>query len=104
MTSSIALSGCSATGLFKTMVQHRLGMHGRPLVRQHFIESRIVGVQAQQQFAQIGPRFNPMTLGAREDREQDSRSWPGLLAAEEQPVLSTDGLMTERPLADVVVD
>ena len=79
-------------------------MIGRPLVGQHLIETRIVVVQAQQQFTQVGPRFDPVTLGAGEDREQDGRARPGLLAAQEQPVFSPDRLVTERSFADVVVD
>jgi hypothetical protein len=39
------------------------------LVGEHLIEMWIVVVQAEQQFAQIGPRFDAMTLGAGEDRE-----------------------------------
>ena len=44
-------------------------MIGRPSIGQHLIETRIVGMQAEQQFAQVGPRFDAVTLGAGEDRE-----------------------------------
>jgi hypothetical protein len=41
------------------------------LVGEHLIEPWIVVVQAEQQFTQIGPRFDAVTPGAGEDREQD---------------------------------
>src|SRR3954469_23280788 len=75
-----------------------------PLVREHLIKTWIVVVQAEQQFTQVGPRFNTMALGAGEDREQDGRAGPGLLTAQEQPVLSPNRLVTERSFADIIVD
>ena len=69
MTSAVALSCRFAAGLFKAIVQHCLGVLGRPVVRQHLIESRIVSVQAQEQFAQVGPRFNPVPFGAGQNRK-----------------------------------
>jgi DNA-binding CsgD family transcriptional regulator len=43
-------------------------------------------VQAEQQFTQVGPRFDSMTLGAGEDREQDGCPWAGLPAAQKHPI------------------
>ena len=93
---SLALASRLLTRFFQAIRKHRLGMIGSPSIGQHLIETRIVVVQAQQQFTQVGPRLDPMTLGAGEDREQDGRARPGLLAAQEQPVLSADRLVTER--------
>ena len=79
-------------------------MIGCPAIGQHLIETRIVVVQAQEEFTQVGPRLDPMTLGAGEDREQDGRARPGLLAAQEQPILPANRLVPERSFTDVVVD
>lgn len=62
-----------ATRFFESIVEHGFGVLDCPLVREHLIETWIVVVQAQQQLAQVSPRFNTMTLGAGEDREQDGR-------------------------------
>ena len=61
-------------------------MFDRPSIRKHLIEPRIVVVEAQQQFAQVGPRFDAMALGTGEDREQDGRAGPGLPAAQKHPI------------------
>jgi hypothetical protein len=76
----------------------------RPLVGEHLIETWIVVVQAQQQFTQIVPRFDAVTLGAGEDCERDGRAGPGLPAAHEQPVFFSRSPVTERSFADVNVD
>ena len=104
VTAATTPSGRFATGFFEPVVEHGLGMLDCPLVGEHLIETWIVVVQAEQQFTQIGPRFDAVTLGAGEDREQDGRARPGLLAAQEQPVFSPDRLVTERSFADVIVD
>ena len=96
VTAARALCGRFAAGFFEPIGEHGFGVIGGPLVGQHLVETRIVVVQAQQQLAQVGPRFDAVTLGAGEDREQDGRPRPGLLAAQEQPVLSPDRLVTER--------
>ena len=93
-----------ATRFFESVVEDGLGLTNCPLVGEQLIETWIVVMQAQQQFTQIGPWFDPMTLGAGEDREQDGRAGPGLPTAQEQPVFSPDRLVTECPFADVVVD
>ena len=61
-------------------------------------------MQAEQQFTQVGPRFDAMALGAGEDREQDGRAGPGLPAAQKQPIFSADRLMTQRSFADIIVN
>ena len=45
-----------------------------------------------------------MALGAGEDREQDGRAGPSLLTAQEQPVFSSDRLVTQRSFADIIID
>ena len=51
-------------------------MIGGPAIGQHLIETRIVSVQAQQNFAQVGPGLDPMTLCSGEDGEQNGGSRP----------------------------
>src|SRR5207302_2651161 len=97
VTAATTSSGRSAPGFFEPISEHGFGVSDCPLVGEHLIETWIVIVQAEQQFTQIGPRFDTMTLGAGEDREQDGRAGPGLLTAQEQPVFSPDRLVTERP-------
>src|SRR5258707_2172840 len=104
VTAAITSSGRSAPNFFEPISEHGIGVLDCPLVGEHLIETWIVVVQAQQQLTQVGPRFDTMTLGAGEDREQDGRAGPGLPTAQEQPVFSPDRLVTERPFADVVVD
>ena len=59
---------------------------------------------AEQQFAQVGPRFDSVALGAGQNREQDGRPRSGLTAPQEQPVFPPDRLVAECSFADVVVD
>jgi hypothetical protein len=42
---------------------------GRPFVGQHVFETRIIVMEAEQQFAEVGPRLDSVPLGAGEDRE-----------------------------------
>jgi len=79
-------------------------MIGRPAIGQHLIETRIVGMQAQEEFTQVGPGLDPVTLRPGENREQDGRAWSRLLAAQEQPILPANGLVPERSFAHIVVD
>ncbi len=104
MTTTRAACGRFAAGFFEPIGEHGFGVIGRPLIGQHLVETRVVVVQAEQQLTQIGPRFDAVALGTGEDREQDGRSRPGLRAAQEQPVLAPDRLVTQRSLADIVVD
>src|SRR5688572_11719986 len=90
VTPATAASGRFAASFFQSISKHGLGMLDGPSVGEHLIESWIVVVQTQQQFAQVRPRFDAVTLGASEDREQDSRPRAGLSAAQEQPVFSAD--------------
>ena len=68
-------------------------MSGRPAIGQHLIETRIVSMQAQKEFAQVGPWLDAVTLCPCQDREQDGRARPRLLASQEQPILAANGLM-----------
>ena len=64
---TIALAGRLVASFFQAIRQDRFGMVCRPPIGEHRIETDIVGVQTQEKFADIGPRLNPMTLGASED-------------------------------------
>src|SRR5437016_11792310 len=103
VTAATTPSCCFATRFFESVVEHGFGVLDCPLIREHLIETWIVVVQAQQQLTQVGPRFDTMTLGAGEDREQDGRAGPGVLTAQEQPVFSPDRLVTQRSFADIIV-
>jgi hypothetical protein len=81
MTSAIFSSGRFAARFFQSIGEHGLRMLDCPPVREHLIESWIVVVKAQQQLAQVCPRFDPVTLGAGEGREHDGGPRAGLPAA-----------------------
>ena len=85
MTTATAPCGRFAARFLEPVGEHGLGVMHCPSVREHLIETWIVIVQAEQQFTQVGPRFDAVTPGAGEDCEQDGRAGPGLLAAQEQP-------------------
>jgi hypothetical protein len=63
------LSGRFAAGFLEPVGEHGLGVLHCPLIGEHFVETGIVIVQAEQQFTQVGPRLDAVTLGAGEDRE-----------------------------------
>jgi hypothetical protein len=75
--------GRFAAGFFEPVAEYGLGMLPCPLVGEHLIETWIVVVQTEQQFTQVGPRFDAVTLGAGEDCKQDGCAGPGLLASQE---------------------
>jgi hypothetical protein len=51
-------------------------------------------MQAQEDFAQVGPGLDPVTLGAGENGEQNGGARARLLAAKEEPILSANGLLS----------
>jgi hypothetical protein len=85
------------------MAENRFGMGGSPAVWQHFFQARILGMEAEKQVADVRPRLNAMTLGARQDRIQHGGSWAGCFIAQEEPIPPAHGLVPQRPLTDVVV-
>jgi len=101
---SIAFAGGLLARFFRAMVQDHLGILCRPAVREHLVELRIVGMETQEDFTEVGPGLDPVTLGSGENGEQNGGAWTGLLAAKEQPVLSANGLMPQCSFAHVVVD
>ena len=60
-------------------------------------------MQSQEEFTQVDPGLDPVPLRPGENREQDGRPRPRLLAAQEQPILPANGLVPERSFAHVVV-
>ena len=91
---SLALSGRLLARFFQAIRQNHLGMRCRPVVREHFVKVWILGMQTQEDFAQVAPGLDPVTLGAGENGEQDSGTRARLLAAKEQPILSANGLVS----------
>ncbi len=70
-------SGASGfgSGFFESMGENRLGMCRGPTVGQHLFQSQVVRVQAEEKVANVDPRLDAMTLGAREDRLQHGGAW-----------------------------
>src|SRR5262245_47522014 len=54
--------------------------------------------------AQVRPRFDLAELGAREERGEGRVYGSAIVAADEEPVLPSDGFATKRKLAHVVVN
>lgn len=67
-----------------------------PVIGAHLIEMRILSVQPQEKFSQVGPGLDPMPFRSGENAEQDGGPRSGLPAARKQPVLTADGLVTHR--------
>lgn len=63
-------SGASGpgSGFIKAVIENGRGMRCRPAVGQHFLQARIIGVQAEKKFAYVGPGLDAMTLGTGQDR------------------------------------
>ena len=86
------------------MIENRFGMGSGPAIWQQLFQMLIIGMEVEKEVADVDPRFDAMALGARQDRIQHGRSWPRCFTAQEEPILPANGLMTKRPLADVVID
>jgi hypothetical protein len=86
------------------MSQNGFGMCGGPAIGEHLFELGILGMQSYPKFANIRPRFNPMSFRAGQNRVQHGCPWSGIFAPQEQPVLTPDRLVTQRSFAHVVVD
>ena len=50
------------SGFFEPMSEDRIGMCFGPAVRQHLLKTQVIRMQAEQQVADVAPRFDPMTL------------------------------------------
>jgi hypothetical protein len=48
-------------------------MCGGPAIGEHLFEAAIVSVSPQQEFSNVGPRFNTMSFGTGQDRGQHGR-------------------------------
>lgn len=76
-------------GFIKTVLEDAFRMRGRPAVGEQPVEVGLIfRGQVQQDVGQVGPRLQPVALGSRDDRTQYGRPLPGLLVAQEQPVLA----------------
>ena len=67
-----------------------------PTIGKQVFESLVVGVQSHEKFSDVCPGLNAMTLCAGQDRVQDCRPWTRILAADKQPILAADRLVTQR--------
>ena len=70
------------------MAENRFGMGSGPPVWQHLFQARIICMEAEKQIAEVDPRLNAMTLGARPDRIQHGGSWAGCFIAQKEPIPS----------------
>ena len=61
-------------------------------------------MKAEKNVADVGPWLDTMTFCTCHDRIEYGRSWPRRLTAQEEPILTANGLVAKRPLTDVVVD
>ncbi len=91
-----ASAGADSFGprFFQPVVEDRLGMRRGPAVGQHFCQTQVIRIQAEQKVADVDPGLDAMTLGAGENGEQNGGSRARLLAAKEQPILSANGLVS----------
>ena len=71
----------AAARFFEAMIENRFGMRCRPAVGQHFFQTLGVAMKTDQKIANVGPRFQMMTLGPGQDRGQHGGSWPRSCAA-----------------------
>ena len=81
-TSAVARDGRFGARLFQAVGQHGLGMPCRPKIGEHVLESFVICVQSHEKFTYVRPRFDAMTLCARQDRVQHCRSRAGVLTPE----------------------
>ncbi len=60
---SVTGSGAGGPGsrFIESVAENGFGMGCRPAVRQHFLQPRIIRVQAEKKFTYIGPRFDSVT-------------------------------------------
>jgi hypothetical protein len=89
---------------FQPVIENRFGMGSGPAVWQQLFQMLIIGMEADKKIADVGPRLNTMTLGAGQDRIQDGRPGTCRFTSQKEPIFSSDGLMAEGPLTDIVVD
>ena len=89
-------SGASrlGSGFVEPMGEDGLGMRCGPAIGQHLIQPRVVCMQAKEKVPYVAPRLDPMTLRPGEDRIQHGCSRARSLAAQEEPILSPNGLMS----------
>ena len=69
------------SGFFQPVVEDGLGMRRGPAIGQHLFETHVIRMQTQEEFTNITPRLDPMTLRTREDCVQHSRSWTRCFAS-----------------------
>jgi len=92
---SPACSGASpfGSGLVEPMGEDGVGMRRSPAVGQHLVQPRVVCMQAQEKFAYLAPRLDPMTLRAGQNHAQHGRPRTCGFTAQEQPILASNGLV-----------
>lgn len=81
------------------------GLSGFPVVRQEFLEPfGWMGADAMEDVAKIGEGIDLESLAGGDEAGEDGGGLPSVIAAEEQPVLSSDGDSTQAAFGAVVVD
>jgi hypothetical protein len=72
MGSASASTNGFVSRFLKPITEDRVGMRLGPTIGQHLFQTRIIRVHAQQKFADVSPRLDPMTLCAGKNRVQHS--------------------------------
>ena len=57
------------TRFFQAMRENGCGVFGGPAIWEQLVKLLVVVMQAQEDLTQVGPRLDPVTLGAGENRE-----------------------------------
>jgi hypothetical protein len=80
-------------------------MRGEPNIRQQFIELICrMGRQTTEDVVEVGEGIHVVSLTGGGQGVQDRRRPAATIAPQERPVAPSDGLGTQHPLGEVVVD
>ena len=91
-------------GFLEAVLQDRFGMLDCPTIWQHRFELAVLGVQTDEKVAHVNPWLDAMSLRTGKDRVQHCGTRATVRTAQEQPVLPSDRLMSQRAFGCVVVD
>ena len=70
-------------------------MRRGPAIRQHLLQGQVICMEAEQKIADVSPWLDAMTLGTRQDRVQHGGSRSRRFAAQEEPILAANCLVTQ---------
>ena len=73
MTALFTFPGGFIARLVEAMGEDGFGMLSGPAVRQHLFQPIVLGLHAEEEFADISPRLHSVSFGAGQDRIQHGR-------------------------------